>query len=91
MSYQHAIHLDVEQGPTKCTKVVRWPVMSAHQTGISLRLSVACIVDSWRQRAIPTRPVVVRNEIKVCVEGSLRLFFDDAEYLSYGSVPYQVV
>lgn len=56
-------------------------------TRIRLGLAVPAIVYGGTQGAGLARPVVVRNEVKVLVEGGLRLLIDDAEDLVDGAVP----
>lgn len=65
-------------------------MMRAHQAGISLRLSVAFIIDWRRKRTGRACPVVVRHDVEVFVEGGLGLFPDDIENLVDGGDPCTV-
>ena len=62
--------------------------MSSNETGIGFRFIVAPVVNPRRQCTISTCPVVVRDEVEVLVEGSLRLFVDDTEDLVNSRYPY---
>jgi hypothetical protein len=73
---------------TKSADVVRRAVVGADEPRVALRLAIAPVGHGRRERAVPTRPVVVRNEVEVLVESRLGLLPHDLENLVNGVVPW---
>ena len=65
-------------------------MVCAHQTRVELRLAIPSVRHRWRESAVSTSPVVVRNEIEVVVERRLGLLPDDLEDLIDGREPVVV-
>lgn len=59
----------------------------SNEACIRLGLVVSPIVYSGRERSSTSGPIEIRNEIEVFIEGWLRLFVDDSEYLIDGALP----
>ena len=85
---QVKLHYILNTVHTKHAEVIRRSMMSSNETGIGFRFIVAPVVNPRGQCTISTCPVVVRDEVEVLVEGSLRLFVDDTEDLVNSRYPY---
>lgn len=65
-------------------------MMRSYQAGVCFRLAVAFVIHRRRKRTSCARPVVVRYEVEVGVEGALGLFLNNAEDLVNGSHPCDI-
>ena len=63
--------------------------MGTDKARISPRLSIPVIIDSGRQRATASSPVIIRDPIPVLIETCLGLLVDDSEDLLDGSEPWR--